>query len=267
MFTRRAAATIFSNQRLQRWCFDVELVYVAQRLGVPISGAYCAWCPLMSIFIHRLPLFHDIRLGMLGGCHISYGPCHMGHIIWAICILLPYVPPFNPPVPYAHLLSMRLLFQSYTLLALPCTCTDLRLVFLPSTPEVQVKWTEMPGSKIRFTSILHMAFELATIKVHFGHGWGSKAWCTCLARWEQYALWGCAPLHQSVLRAFTKTLSIDIVAEPAAHVHTYVHTHTQTGVHIWHTSHACANDCTITHSPLSQLLITTCHNQPATLHM
>jgi hypothetical protein len=38
LFTRRAAASIFSNQRLQRWCFDVELVYVAQRLGVPISG-------------------------------------------------------------------------------------------------------------------------------------------------------------------------------------------------------------------------------------
>ncbi len=31
--------------------------------------------------------------------------------------------------------------------------------------EVQVHWTEMPGSKIRFTSILHMAFELLTIKV------------------------------------------------------------------------------------------------------
>jgi dolichyl-phosphate beta-glucosyltransferase len=38
MFTRRAAAVIFSNQRLQRWCFDVELIYIAQRLGVPISG-------------------------------------------------------------------------------------------------------------------------------------------------------------------------------------------------------------------------------------
>jgi hypothetical protein len=39
LFTRRAAAAVFSNQRLQRWCFDVELVYLAQRLGVPISGA------------------------------------------------------------------------------------------------------------------------------------------------------------------------------------------------------------------------------------
>jgi len=70
MFTRRAAASIYSNQRLQRWCFDVELIYLAQRLGVPIT-------------------------------------------------------------------------------------------------EVQVNWTEMPGSKIRFTSIIHMAFELLTLKVAY----------------------------------------------------------------------------------------------------
>jgi len=67
LFTRRAAATLYGNQRLQRWCFDVELILLAHRLGVPIA-------------------------------------------------------------------------------------------------EVQVHWTEMPGSKIRFTSILHMAFELATLK-------------------------------------------------------------------------------------------------------
>ena len=34
--------------------------------------------------------------------------------------------------------------------------------------EVSVHWTEMAGSKIRFTSILHMAFELVTIKVCMG---------------------------------------------------------------------------------------------------
>ncbi|KAF8069502.1 ALG5 [Scenedesmus sp. PABB004] len=71
MFTRRAAATLATNQRLQRWCFDVELIYLAQALGVPIK-------------------------------------------------------------------------------------------------EVQVQWMEMPGSKIRFTSVLHMAFELLTIKLCYG---------------------------------------------------------------------------------------------------
>ncbi|WIA10119.1 hypothetical protein OEZ85_010326 [Tetradesmus obliquus] len=70
MFTRRAAAVLYTNQRLQRWCFDVELLFLAQRLGVPVK-------------------------------------------------------------------------------------------------EVQVQWVEMPGSKIRFTSILHMAFELVSLKLAY----------------------------------------------------------------------------------------------------
>lgn len=37
MFTRRAAAAVYSNQRLQRWCFDVELLFIAQHLGIPIK--------------------------------------------------------------------------------------------------------------------------------------------------------------------------------------------------------------------------------------
>lgn len=32
---------------------------------------------------------------------------------------------------------------------------------------VQVKWMEMPGSKIRASSIVHMAFELAVIKLAY----------------------------------------------------------------------------------------------------
>lgn len=37
-----------------------------------------------------------------------------------------------------------------------------------TTTEVQVHWTEMAGSKIRATSVLHMAWELATLKVRAG---------------------------------------------------------------------------------------------------
>ena len=33
LFTRRAAAVIFGNQRLQRWCFDVELLFLAEQVG------------------------------------------------------------------------------------------------------------------------------------------------------------------------------------------------------------------------------------------
>jgi dolichyl-phosphate beta-glucosyltransferase len=69
--TRRAAASLFANQRLQRWCFDVELALLASRLGVPLR-------------------------------------------------------------------------------------------------EVGVCWTEMPGSKIRPTSVLHMAFELLVLRLAYG---------------------------------------------------------------------------------------------------
>ncbi|GAX81411.1 hypothetical protein CEUSTIGMA_g8841.t1 [Chlamydomonas eustigma] len=68
LFSRKAALLLFGNQRLQRWCFDVELLHLAEQFEIPVS-------------------------------------------------------------------------------------------------EVSVRWTEMPGSKIRFTSILHMAFELLTIKI------------------------------------------------------------------------------------------------------
>ena len=42
--------------------------------------------------------------------------------------------------------------------------------------EVAVNWAEVPGSKIRITSIAHMALELAAIAVGYGtgvwRGWG-----------------------------------------------------------------------------------------------
>ena len=37
MFSRHAAALLYSNQRLQRWCFDVELLYLCSRLRIPVK--------------------------------------------------------------------------------------------------------------------------------------------------------------------------------------------------------------------------------------
>lgn len=71
MFTRAAARKLFTNIRLKRWCFDVELVYLCKHLRIPMA-------------------------------------------------------------------------------------------------EVSVNWTEIPGSKVRMTSILHMVFELLLIKVGYG---------------------------------------------------------------------------------------------------
>jgi dolichyl-phosphate beta-glucosyltransferase len=52
-------------------------------------------------------------------------------------------------------------------------CFDVELVYLCKhlripMAEVSVNWTEIPGSKVRMTSILHMVFELLLIKVGYG---------------------------------------------------------------------------------------------------
>lgn len=51
-------------------------------------------------------------------------------------------------------------------------CFDVELILLASylgipVSEVHVNWTEMPGSKIRFTSIFSMGIELAVLKVAY----------------------------------------------------------------------------------------------------
>ena len=43
LFTRKTARVLFHNMRLQRWCFDVELIYLANRLRFPIAEENVAW--------------------------------------------------------------------------------------------------------------------------------------------------------------------------------------------------------------------------------
>ncbi|XP_020523993.1 dolichyl-phosphate beta-glucosyltransferase isoform X1 [Amborella trichopoda] len=79
MFTRAAAQKLFTNIRLRRWCFDVELVYLCKYLNIPMI-------------------------------------------------------------------------------------------------EISVNWSEIPGSKVRMTSILHMLFELLLIRTGYGLGiWKIRA--------------------------------------------------------------------------------------------
>ncbi len=52
LFTRRTAQVVFATQRLRRWCFDVELLFVAQRLvSAPQTepSRLCVWgCGLIE---------------------------------------------------------------------------------------------------------------------------------------------------------------------------------------------------------------------------
>ena len=97
LFTRAGARALFGNQRLQRWCFDVELVHLATS-----------------------------RLPKEGGSSLSGGSSDN---------------------------------EGGTGVAVPLA-------------EVAVNWQEIPGSKVRVSSILHMAFEMAAILV----GYGTGAW-------------------------------------------------------------------------------------------
>lgn len=37
LFTKRAAKTLFSSLHLERWAFDIELIYLAEMLDIPMT--------------------------------------------------------------------------------------------------------------------------------------------------------------------------------------------------------------------------------------
>jgi len=43
LFTRAAAATLFTALHINRWAFDVELLYIAQQLGMPMKEVAVNW--------------------------------------------------------------------------------------------------------------------------------------------------------------------------------------------------------------------------------
>ncbi|KAJ7515332.1 hypothetical protein O6H91_22G010700 [Diphasiastrum complanatum] len=69
MFTRAAAQKLFTNVRLKRWCFDVELVHLCKRLSIPIVEVAVNWTEIPGSKVKMLSIFHMllelilIRLG------------------------------------------------------------------------------------------------------------------------------------------------------------------------------------------------------------
>ena len=70
LFTRKAARVLYANQRLQRWCFDVELIYLAQRLRIPIVEASVNWTEIAGEALWDPPLsgpfVTPVALGSVG---------------------------------------------------------------------------------------------------------------------------------------------------------------------------------------------------------
>lgn len=43
LFTRETCQWLFNNQKIQRWCFDVELLFIANQLKIPITEIPINW--------------------------------------------------------------------------------------------------------------------------------------------------------------------------------------------------------------------------------
>lgn len=73
LFTRAAAQRLYGNQRLQRWCFDVELVLLAQQLKIPMAEVQVTWTEIPGSKIRLTSMVHMalelflLKAGYCGG--------------------------------------------------------------------------------------------------------------------------------------------------------------------------------------------------------
>ncbi|KAM7272120.1 hypothetical protein ACFE04_031334 [Oxalis oulophora] len=56
MFTRAAARRLFTNIRLKRWCFDVELVFLSKRFGIPMAEISVNWTEIPGSKVNPLSI-------------------------------------------------------------------------------------------------------------------------------------------------------------------------------------------------------------------
>jgi dolichyl-phosphate beta-glucosyltransferase len=71
LFTRSAGRALFGNQRLSRWCFDVELAVLAARFGIPIAEVSVGWAEVPGSKVRLSSIAHMfLELCALG---VGYG--------------------------------------------------------------------------------------------------------------------------------------------------------------------------------------------------
>ncbi|CAN1257542.1 Dolichyl-phosphate beta-glucosyltransferase [Linum perenne] len=78
MFTRAAARKLFTNIRLKRWCFDVELVYLCKRFGIPMLEISVNWSEIPGSKVNLLSIPN--MLWELGLMTVGYRTA-----MWEIC--------------------------------------------------------------------------------------------------------------------------------------------------------------------------------------
>ncbi|KAF3794072.1 Dolichyl-phosphate beta-glucosyltransferase [Nymphaea thermarum] len=69
MFTRAAAQKLFTNMRLRRWCFDVELVYLCKQLDIPVIEISVNWMEIPGSKVRMTSIMHMLFELMLIHSH------------------------------------------------------------------------------------------------------------------------------------------------------------------------------------------------------
>uniref|UniRef100_A0A0E0GVQ0 dolichyl-phosphate beta-glucosyltransferase n=1 Tax=Oryza nivara TaxID=4536 RepID=A0A0E0GVQ0_ORYNI len=62
MFTRAAARKLFTNIRLKRWCFDVELVYLCKHLRIPMAEVSVNWTEIPGSKVRMTSILHMVHV-------------------------------------------------------------------------------------------------------------------------------------------------------------------------------------------------------------
>jgi glycosyltransferase involved in cell wall biosynthesis len=79
-FTRRSAQVIFTQQKIERWGFDPELLYLANKFGFAVSEVPVAWSHREGTRINPLRdgirMFGDMLKVRWYGLKGNYGPSH-----------------------------------------------------------------------------------------------------------------------------------------------------------------------------------------------
>lgn len=61
LLTREAAKVVFSIMHVERWAFDVELLFIAQSLGIPIEEISIQWTEIDGSKI--TPIWSWLQMG------------------------------------------------------------------------------------------------------------------------------------------------------------------------------------------------------------
>jgi len=71
LFTRKSARVLFANLNLRRWCFDVEILYIAEQLGMPLREVAVNWeeIPGSKLKIFEAAMLMGRDLVIVRFCH------------------------------------------------------------------------------------------------------------------------------------------------------------------------------------------------------